>query len=305
MKENQKLKEIILQLLQEGKTIPEIVKITGGNYTTIRNYAKSSGLVISSKKTKLDEYILEEIKKDIELGLTNKQIAEKYNMSPTTARKYTTEFLKLETNSIKEKSICNKEMELSSIQLEILYGSLLGDMSIGMQWNEARVSFNHGGNQEEYFDYKCSFFTELLGKVNKTPRFDKRTNKYYNRYAVRLKCHPIFTKMYKELYPNGVKTITLEWLNKLTPRSLAFWYMDDGSNNGSLATNCFSYQELLLIQEWFKNTYNIETTIQKNNVKSRTQYILYFPSKSKIQFYNLIKEYIIPSMEYKFRGWIL
>lgn len=38
---------------------------------------------------------------------------------------------------------------------------------------------------------------------------------------------------------NGIKTITKSWLNKLTERSLAFWFMDDGSNSGILATNCF------------------------------------------------------------------
>ena len=71
--------------------------------------------------------------------------------------------------------------------------------------------------------------------------------------------------------------------------------MDDGSKQSSgyqLCTMGFSESDLLLIQEFFKEKFDIDTTIFKN--KS-----IYIVSKSKEKFENLIKPYIIPSMLYK------
>lgn len=294
--------KLIEGYINKGLTVKEIALETGYSEGTIRKHAKDNGVKISSRKSTIDNNVLNTIAALIDGGKTNKEIAVILNMSPTTVRKYTYKIGK-NTNSVREKPL-EKNIELTDIQLEVLYGSLLGDASIGMQWNEARVSFNQGGDQEAYFDYKCSFFKSLLGKVSKTDRYDKRTNKLYHKYAVRLKCHKYFTRMYNELYPNGVKTVSKEWLDKITPRGLAFWYMDDGTNNGVLATNSFSYEECLLIQTWFKERYNIDVTIQHQKNKSGIQYLIYIKSCSRSIFYKLVKPYIIPEMEYKFKNWI-
>lgn len=169
-------------------------------------------------------------------------------MKINTVRKYL-DLNNIEYNSVKAKKITNKKLNLTKEQLEVLYGSLLGDMNIGINWKNARLSINHGTGQEEYFDYKCSIFKDLLGKINKTPRYDKRTNKYYDRFSVRLLSHPTFTEIYKFCYKNGIKTVTKEWLDKITPRGLAFWFMDDGCNSGVLATNNFTYDEVSMIQK--------------------------------------------------------
>lgn len=297
------MKEKVLQLIKEGKMLKEIVELTGLHDSTIRRYAKNNNLIIASTKTKVTDEIIKQIKELHKSGLTNKQIAVKLDMSPTTIRKYTTKVLNLVSNSERTKQIKNKDLILTNEQLEVLYGSLLGDMNIGINWKNARVSISHGGKQEEYFDHKCNIFKNILGKVNKTTRYDKRTNKYYNSYKVKLLSHPIFTEMYRELYPNGVKTISIEWLDRLTPKSIVFWFMDDGTNNGVLATNCFSYEECLLIQKWFKDKWNINTSLQHQKNKGGLQYLIYILAESKPIFYNLIKPYIIPSMEYKFKNW--
>ena len=88
----------------------------------------------------------------------------------------------------------------------------------------------------------------VLGKINKSDRYDKRTDKWYHRYAVRLLAHPYFTELYNQFYVNGVKTVTQEWCDKLTAESIAFWFMDDGCNSGTLATNSFSKEECELLQ---------------------------------------------------------
>lgn len=296
--------DVILSYAKEGLTVKQIVEKTGYADCTVRKYLKNAEISVTSRKSKITDATLEAIKNFVDEGKTNTEIAKLLNISPTTARKYTN-FLGRETNSIKAKPIKDENIELSKQQLDILYGTLLGDASIEPHWKEARIVFNQGGTQEAYFDYKCSFFENLLGKISKTQRYDKRTNKYYNKYQVRFKCHKIFTQIYQELYPNGVKTVTKEWLAKMTPIGLAFWFMDDGTNSGTLATNCFSYEECQLIHEWFLNTYNIQTTIENQKNKSGIQYLIYIKAQSKKKFYELVKPFIIPEMEYKFKNWNL
>lgn len=294
-------KEQILKLHSQGKTCQEIREILGNSLTTIRKCIKEAGLSTNTKITRLDEEILSKVLILVEEGKTNAEIARELHMSPTTARKYTTKILGKETNSVKTHSITNKVLELTAEQEEILRGSLLGDMCLSTTSKLHRVHITHGGEQEEYFDHKCEVFKNILGKINKTPRYDKRTQKYYNRYAVRLLAHPVFETLYNELYINGVKTITKEYLNKLTPRSLAYWFMDDGCNYGTLATNCFSKEECELIRNWLYAKYNIETTLQRNN----KQYLVYIRAKSRQSFYDLVSPYFIPSMLYKINNWNL
>ena len=53
--------------------------------------------------------------------------------------------------------------------------------------------------------------------------------------------------------------------------------MDDGSNDGTIATNCFTKTECELLQAWLKETWDIITTIQKNS----TNQVLHISAKSR------------------------
>lgn len=240
-------KEKLLELHVSGKTCQEIRDELGYSLTTIRKYIRDAGYVPNSKICKLDDAILNDVSRCLDEGKTNKEIATELGISPTTTRKYTKEILNRQTNSVKHHRVAS--IELTQEQLEVLYGSLLGDMCITKSKNLCRVCINHGGDQEAYFDHKCTIFDGLLGKISKTPRYDKRTNKYYNKFAVRLLSHSTYNKLYDQLYVNGIKTLTREWLDKVTPRGLAFWFMDDGCNSGTLATNCFTLDECKTIQQ--------------------------------------------------------
>lgn len=290
----------VLELHNSGMLAKDIAKQMGCSYSTVKNYLKELGISPNKKRIDITQEIIDTIVKlNLKDKKTNKQISEIVGITTITIKKILTD-QGLESNSLKTKSIVNQELILSDEQKAILYGSLLGDASLGMTTKNARFQFVHGSGQEKYFDFKCSKFEKILGKVNKTPRFDKRINKLLDRYSVRSLCHPIFTELYNELYPNGIKKVTIAWLNKLTEESLAYWFMDDGSHNGTLCTNSFSYNEHLLIQKYFKERWNIEVTIQKDG----KQFMIYFPKKSKEKFAKLIKPYVIESMSYKIKNWI-
>ena len=126
--------------------------------------------------------------------------------------------------------------------------------------------------------------------------------KYYNKYSVKFLANQVYEKFYNSLYKNGTKSVTQEWSDKITPLGLAIWFMDDGSNCGTIATNCFTKEECFLIQKWLKSKYNIETTLQKQR-KENVQYVIYIKTNSRKLFYNTIIKYVIPSMLYKLKNW--
>ena len=121
-------------------------------------------------------------------------------------------------------------------------------------------------------------------------------------YYFRTISHPIFTSMYRKIYLNGVKTIFSAWLNRLSPFSLAVWYMDDGSITQSnhqmrISTESFSYQEHLLLQRYFKKKWNILTDIKPSPREGK--FLLNFKAKQSDKFFKLVEPYLLAGMKYK------
>lgn len=293
----------IIPLIKEGKSAKEISEIVGCAISTVRSCAKSNNLEIVKLRGSMNKDKEIEILKLLDEGMSLKEIADKLEVCEATIRNYKHK-LKNEIVAKRTPTKAKEKIELTQIQLEVLYGSLLGDMSIDKtSGRTSRLVINQGGEQEAYFDYKCKIFENLLGKINKSNRYDKRTDKWYHKYSVRFLANPVYNNIYEELYLNNIKTVTKNWLNKVTERGLAFWFMDDGNNKGVLATNCFSYEECSLIKEWFLEKWNIEVTIEHQKGKSGVQYVIYFPKEAKNKFYKLTHQYFIPEMEYKIKNW--
>ena len=287
--------EQLINLITDEKCYNEICDILKCDRGTVLRNAKRLGISVKPKKDKKNDlHFLEEVKRLQKLGKTTLEISTELNVSPPTIRKYL-KILGKETNSVKNKRIV--DVNLTSEQLEIIYGSLLGDLCISKTRNKARLSFNQGGKHEEYFDHLCSLFPGLLGRINKTPRYDNRTKKYYNKFYVRSLAHNVYLEIYNEVYINNVKTITKEWLSKITPKGIAYWFMDDGSKRGLFATNCFSEEECKMLQDMFLTKFNIKTRLYCP--PNLNQCTLCIKQESLVDFENLIRPYIIPSMEYK------
>lgn len=242
---------------------------------------------------------LAQIQYYINQGFTTKKIAKLLKVSPTTIHKYTIKYLKTIPNTERSQNFKIKH-SLSNIQYEVLIGSLLGDTGMERRYRNARLSITHGDGQEEYFDHKCEIFKNLINTVSKIDRFDKRTNKFYNSYKTHSITNDCFNEIYEMFYSSGKKRVTQQILNLLTPRSLAYWFMDDGSNRGILATNSYSKEECELIKDYFKTTWQIDTTIQ---ITVNNQPLVYFTRSGKQKFWELTHEYFIPSMLYKLENW--
>ena len=287
----------VIKLAESGLNYDEIAEKLHFSKQTVKEHMIRLGFPIRLKICKSnDPKMIDAVSKLVDSGKTNQEIADILKISPPTVRRYT-RLVGKDTNSVKHKGL--KIVHLTNEQLEIIYGGMLGDMSITLTQKQARLIISQGGSHEEYFDHLCKNFKDILGKISKKPRYDKRTNKYYNKFIVKSLANPIYLNLYNEFYKDKRKTITKEWVDKLTPRSLAYWFMDDGFLHGGLATNCFTPQEIKLLQDMFLNKYDINTRIYHDGKKN--QDVLFICFESLENFENLIKPYMIESMYYKLR----
>lgn len=74
--------------------------------------------------------------------------------------------------------------------------------------------------------------------------------------------------------------------------------MDDGFIHGGLSTNCFTLEEIGLLQSALKR-YGINTRIYED--KKLQQFVLFITFESLKDFEELISPYMIESMKYKLR----
>jgi hypothetical protein len=76
--------------------------------------------------------------------------------------------------------------------------------------------------------------------------------------------------------------------------------MDDGSkinNTVRIASNCFTLEEVEYLSTVLFKNFHLNCKPQKSGKDKG--YILYFSSSSFVEFSNIVKPYILPSMLYK------
>jgi hypothetical protein len=87
----------------------------------------------------------------------------------------------------------------------------------------------------------------------------------------------------------------------LNPRSLAYWYQDDGTVHGAhqsgyrLHTEGFNKAECVLLASALRENFGFSVNIHK---KLKYQ-ILYIPRESRDRFTELIYPHVVPAMRYK------
>jgi hypothetical protein len=192
------------------------------------------------------------------------------------------------------------DSKLSDLQKQMILGSLLGDMGLSDNKGNARLALVHSENQSELFESKVKILGEFMGKWRlQTPKPDSRTGKVYKTYRGSSKAHKELTEIRDILYKDKTKTISKEYLEMINhPIALAYWFMDDGSSNGTISTNCFTENEVELLINWLYEKWKIKATKQKNS----KNFVLHISSKSRLDFEFLIFPYIIPSMYYKLKN---
>lgn len=291
-----KLETQIIKLVKLGYSASKIAQTIPCSKNTVTKYLKKNNL---QTQITVNPEILTLIQNLIKSGLTTKEIAKQLQVSPTTIHKYTTNYLKIIPNTKRNQNFKDC-VYLTQDQKEILLGSLLGDMSMEKRYQNSRFSISHGGKQEKYFDHKCQIFSNFIKSKSKKDRYDTRTQKSYYSCKAHSITNACLNEIYELVYPNNKKKVSINLLNCLSAKSLAYWFMDDGTNKGVLATNSFSKEECELIQNWLKEKWDISTTLELTH---KNQPLIYFTKQGKQKFWELTHMYFIPSMLYKIENW--
>lgn len=193
-----------------------------------------------------------------------------------------------------------------------LLGTLLGDSYIGA--NKGKYSFRsqHCPEQLDYLEHIADVIRSI---------YNKHVSVYYRS---RRNIHELFfydisfTEHRNKYYPNGKKSLP-DILKDVTDPvvAVAYWLADDGCVHYStqnpnylsprllLATCSESYEDLIIIKQWFKDNFNFEPYIitQKSNVRQKSWYLLKFSVGDSYKLWHKVRHILLPfpSMKHKFR----
>ena len=194
---------------------------------------------------------------------------------------------------------------------KFLLGAILGDGHLQKQNDSGRalLVFNHSAKQLEYVLWKMQMLQPVTGGF--AIRLYRRPFKYKgwktlthvrawslgNKYLGH-----VFNDFYFERNGKRSKEIHLNVLRRLTPESLAVWYLDDGSvgrydsgfvHSVGLAVCGFTDEERERVCKYFLDEWKL-------NFHQTTKKTIRADIQSARRFLEIIRPYAAPSMAYKF-----
>nr|QUV75603.1 hypothetical protein [Caulerpa lentillifera] len=195
-------------------------------------------------------------------------------------------------------------LDWTQTQKDIIFGTLLGDASLQTQ-NKGRThryKFLQSNIHKEYFHHVIS---QLKPWMHKNSHFNIERKVWENETLAHSKWN-FWNHLFYETKKNGLrkkqipKNQDLELY--LTPRAIAYWFMDDGgllaSNSKAIVfyTQAFTTQEVRRLGEFLYHKYSLETWVKFNKQKP----VLGISGKSFEITKELIGKFIQPCMQLKF-----
>ena len=186
---------------------------------------------------------------------------------------------------------------LNNDQIQILYGSYLGDGSLQKtSKNRYRLKFIHCKNQYDYIFWKAQMF-----QVDKLRYIQKNGFSQKEAFSFSTKCFDLQMKI------NNNKEIPDWIIDHIDERGIAIWFMDDGttnirkskndiiSYNVRIASNNFDFNNNLKLVKLFSR-FNI---ICKIAISKKKYYELHFNKENSFKLFQLIRPYIHENFRYK------
>ena len=175
--------------------------------------------------------------------------------------------LALIKNNRNYRTSCKNHLVISNNLHDIIVGLLLGDLSAerpNCNCN-TRLQFKQSLINVKYLLHLYCLFKNFCGSqpLNMS-KFDSRVNKNKIYFAIKFQTLslPCFN-IYKELFynSNGKKILPVNIEQLLTPKGLAYWFMDDGYKSGKglyICTESFSLSEIQRLINVLKNKFDLE-----------------------------------------------
>ncbi len=194
-------------------------------------------------------------------------------------------------------------MALSTLQEDVLIGTLLGDGHLERDGRYVRLKIDHAWAQAAYVRWKFEIFHDLASREpQRRLVYDRRNGELsiHCRFATRTT--PELEKYYQLFYVNGCKVIPRN-INHLlrSPLALAVWYMDDGARRTDcqalrIHTNTYTLEEQHLLRETLASNFGVTARVHRVRVG---EYVLYIPSREAREFCDIIHPFVLPEMGHK------
>ncbi len=205
-------------------------------------------------------------------------------------------------------------IKLTSHQKEVLFGTLLGDGSLKLQKNykELRFAMKHSIQQKEWFYWKVHQLANLASYNSvfeqNEPYSKAKPGVIYTKLRFQTRALPCLTSIHNTCYTNNQLDFTKPWLYRhITEKSLAVWWLDDGSvmkikRRGKLATQGFTRNQNQQLKDFFFKKWKIRCSVCTTFYKSsqKVYYYLQFNTEMLKRLLKLIMPFIpVKSMVYK------
>lgn len=178
-------------------------------------------------------------------------------------------------------------IQLTKREEQIIYGTLLGDGSIGIQpkGKTPRIQIRHSIVQRHWFFWKKKELHRLCSEkavhLQKPDGFSKRCKLHLQTLS-----KPCLNSVYTNTRSKeGKKTPTKHWLKHITPLSLMVWWVDDGSliskgrRKGRWNVQGFGKKGCNFLANFLARKFKIKTTVasyyQTYAGKRKRYYYLY------------------------------
>lgn len=208
--------------------------------------------------------------------------------------------------------IYKSKLVLNDVQKEVIIGTLLGDSTIRLRSGKPvyAVKFEQGIKNKRYIDHLYDLFEPYCGTGPAERFIDKEQTRKAIGFSTYRHDHFIFFfnlfyRIEKKPKGDGVRArkIVPENIHKfLTPRAVAYWFMDDGSYyknpNGYtylLNTQGFEHHEVIRLCEALARNFDIQSSLQRDHGKWR----IFIGVDNAPKFRELVEPFIIDNFLYK------
>lgn len=278
------------KLYDNGLNDEEIAKLVGVTNGAIQSFRKSRGLNPNFSYEDFKTIDIDKVRELSDKGISDRKAAEMIGCSPDgiwAVRK--------REGIIRANLAHNELIELSHYQKQVLIGTVLGDSSLKNNGTNSSLSCAHSLKQVDL----CIRLMEIFSDYGSTNRYfesfsEKRNITYYGNTFSTLS-NPAFTYYRDLFYPNGKKIIPKEIYDDFTDVSLAWLFMDDGykaSRGHGIATNCFSLEDISILQNILLEKFELKTTVHNGNR-------LYISAKCNDKFMETVSPHILECTKYK------
>lgn len=200
-----------------------------------------------------------------------------------------------------------KNLILTQEQKEVIIGTLLGDASIRTSKCNYCIKFEQNYTQVDYITHLYNIFEPFVGTGPKMRVIRNSFHKDYGvSYWLRTYAHIKFKYYENRFYKTDEKgkrrkIIPRNIHQMLTPRVLAYWFMDDGSLSFWGTVYCLNTQGFTLsdqknLVKALKSTFNLNFNVSKDR---KIYYRLTLQQQDNHNFKQLIQPYLLPSFQYK------